>query len=59
MIAHRLSAVVEADKIYVLKGGQICEQGTHEELTSHDGGLYAQMWREYNQSVNWKLGGTK
>ena len=59
MIAHRLSAVVEADKIYVLKGGKICEQGTHEELTSHNSGLYARMWHEYNQSVNWKLGGTK
>lgn len=58
MIAHRLSAVTKADCIYVLKSGRICEKGSHAELTSN-AGLYANMWREYNQSINWKLGGTK
>jgi ABC superfamily ATP binding cassette transporter, ABC/membrane protein len=58
MIAHRLSAVTKADCIYVLKSGRICEKGSHAELTS-SAGLYANMWREYNQSINWKLGGTK
>lgn len=58
MIAHRLSAVTKADCIYVLKSGRICEKGSHAELTSI-AGLYANMWREYNQSINWKLGGTK
>lgn len=58
MIAHRLSAVTQADRIYVLKSGRICEKGSHAELTS-SAGLYANMWREYNQSINWKLGGTK
>ena len=58
MIAHRLSAVTKADRIYVLKSGRICEKGSHAELTSN-AGLYANMWREYNQSINWKLGGTK
>ena len=58
MIAHRLSAVTKAARIYVLKSGRICEKGSHAELTSN-AGLYANMWREYNQSINWKLGGTK
>lgn len=40
VIAHRLSTVRHADRIYVLEHGQIIEQGTHDELLSH-GGLYA------------------
>lgn len=58
MIAHRLSTVTGADKIYVLKDGQIEEEGSHEKL-SESGGLYAHMWKSYNQSVNWKVGGKK
>ena len=55
-IAHRLSTVVGADKIIVLKEGCVAEQGTHEELTAA-GGLYARMWADYNRAVQWKLTG--
>ena len=54
-IAHRLSSVTEVDRIYVLKNGQICQSGTHENLLSQDG-LYAHMWKEFNKSVSWKVG---
>ncbi|MDO5142202.1 MAG: ABC transporter ATP-binding protein [Eubacteriales bacterium] len=55
MIAHRLSTVVGADQILVLHEGQLVERGTHTELTAR-GGLYARMWADYNQAVQWKLG---
>ena len=55
MIAHRLSTISGADRIYVLKDGKIAEEGTHEELTKQNG-IYTHMWKEYNQSVNWKVG---
>ena len=55
MIAHRLSSVVDADRICVLKDGEIVEAGTHREL-SEAKKLYAHMWDEYNKSVRWKVG---
>lgn len=56
MIAHRLSTVTGADCIYVLKDGEIKEQGTHEELEQRNG-IYAHMWKEYHKSANWQVGG--
>ena len=46
VIAHRLSTVVDADKIYVIKDGQIDDAGTHEELLNHHG-LYEKMWNAH------------
>ncbi len=55
MIAHRLSTVTNADRIYVLADGRIAESGTHDELNSANG-IYTHMWSEYNKSVKWKVG---
>ena len=54
MIAHRLSTVVNADQIIVLNEGRVAEKGTHAELVSRNG-LYARMWKDYNQAVQWKI----
>ncbi len=54
MIAHRLSTVVGADKIIVLDNGKAAEEGTHEQLLQMNG-LYARMWKEYNQAVRWRI----
>ncbi|MCW9094572.1 MAG: ATP-binding cassette domain-containing protein, partial [Ignavibacteriaceae bacterium] len=45
MIAHRLSTVMHADRIYVLERGNIVESGRHEELIEMKG-LYYAMWRQ-------------
>ncbi len=58
MIAHRLSTVVDADAIYVLKNGKVAESGSHNELILQ-GGIYKNMWNEYNKSIEWKVGGLK
>ena len=54
MIAHRLSTVVHADGIIVLNGGRVEETGTHGELLEKHG-LYARMWKDYGQAVQWKI----
>ena len=43
-IAHRLSTIRDANKIIVLKGGVVAEEGTHDELVSK-GGVYAELYR--------------
>ena len=55
MIAHRLSTVVNCDRIYVLKDGCVTESGTHSELMRKKG-LYRQMFDEYSRSIDWKVG---
>ncbi|XP_069838631.1 ATP-binding cassette sub-family B member 6 isoform X2 [Dendropsophus ebraccatus] len=45
VVAHRLSTVISADQILVLKEGQIVERGRHDELLSK-GGVYAGMWQK-------------
>lgn len=56
MIAHRLQTIINADQILVLQKGKIVEQGTHEKLLQ-DKGVYARMFKEYESSVSWKIGG--
>jgi ABC-type multidrug transport system fused ATPase/permease subunit len=43
VIAHRLATVRNADRIIVLNGGMIVEQGTHAELLSNENGLYKSL----------------
>jgi ATP-binding cassette subfamily B protein len=50
VIAHRLSTVVEADEIIVLREGEIAERGNHAALIAADG-LYAEMWRRQSEAV--------
>ena len=50
VIAHRLSTVVDADEIIVLREGQIAERGRHGELMERDG-LYAQMWNRQREAA--------
>lgn len=54
MIAHRLSTVANADRIYVLQDGRIAQSGGFQELTQADG-LFRRMWQEYQKSVQWKV----
>ena len=55
MIAHRLSAVAGADRIFVLKDGRLAESGTFEELSESADSLFGEMWKDYQQSVRWKV----
>src|SRR5690606_29779405 len=50
VIAHRLSTVVDADEIIVLRDGRIAERGRHAELLGQDG-LYAQMWNRQREAA--------
>ncbi len=55
MIAHRLSTVADADKIFVLQDGTCIESGTAAELMQKNG-KYKAMYEEYMKSVQWKVG---
>ena len=50
VIAHRLSTVIGADEIIVLKDGTIAERGTHAVLMAQ-GGLYASMWSRQREAI--------
>lgn len=56
MIAHRLYSIRDADIIFVLDGGKLKEQGTHQELLQK-GGLYAHLWALQNETENWRMKG--
>ena len=55
MIAHRLSTVMNADRIFVIDNGRLSESGTHQELMDK-GGLYKKMFDEYTRSIEWRVG---
>ena len=50
-IAHRLSTIRDADKIIVVKGGVVAEEGSHEELVAR-GGVYAELYRTQIQPAS-------
>lgn len=58
VIAHRLGTVTNADCILYMDKGVIAEAGTHEELLAL-GARYAQMWKTYNRTKEWTIGGKK
>ena len=55
MIAHRLTTVMNADRIFVMDNGRCTESGSHDELMEKKG-LYRRMFDEYSRSVEWKVG---
>ena len=57
MIAHRLSTIKNVDKIFVVNEGEIIEEGSHSQLIESNG-VYADMWKEFNESVEWKVKNT-
>lgn len=54
LIAHRLSTVVNVDKIVVMNKGKIVEAGSHKNLLDKNG-LYANMLRQYESSTSWEI----
>ena len=48
LISHRLSNVTECDRIYMMEGGQIKEQGTHDQLISREG-KYKMLYQEQRE----------
>lgn len=55
MIAHRLSTVMNADRIVVFDDGRCVENGKHGELMQKNG-VYKRMFDEYSRSISWKVG---
>ena len=54
VIAHRMRTVMAADKVVVLNGGRVAEQGSPQELMAQDG-LFARMVRLQTESAEWAL----
>ena len=45
--AHRLSSIMNVDKIHVVADGRLVEQGKHDELLADPNSLYSEMWKNY------------
>ena len=54
MIAHRLSSIVDADCIYVMKNGKIAESGSYSSLINKNG-IFTDMWNSYSKAAKWKI----
>lgn len=54
IIAHRLSSIISARQILVLKEGKLIQSGRHEELSSTEG-VYKSMWDAYTNAFRWQL----
>ena len=54
VIAHRMRTVMGADKVVVIDGGRVTEQGTPAELLAN-GGLFARMVKLQNEGVAWSI----
>jgi len=55
VIAHRMRTVESADKIVVLDGGRVVEQGSPAELRAHEGGVYRRMAELQSASAAWAI----
>ena len=55
VIAHRLSTVIDADRIYVLDAGKIVESGTHNQLLASRG-QYHQLWKIQQEQAETVIG---
>ena len=54
IIAHRLSSIISAEQILVLKEGRLIQSGRHEVLSKTDG-VYKRMWDAYTSAFRWQL----
>jgi ATP-binding cassette subfamily B protein len=58
VIAHRLTSVMDADRIYVLDKGEVSAFGTHAQLLESSP-LYQRLWQASERSAEWKVAGAK